>query len=71
MTEVREKMIPLVGKRITVRGSLEKFGDWTKNYRDVGRACIVDPEMNGEVLADHVWVTDVRHWRQYKHDLGK
>lgn len=59
MGEIREQMKPLVGRRIKVRGGLVSFGQWTRNYRDVGRACISYPEYNGEVLAEHVWVTDV------------
>ena len=30
-----------------------------------------DAEVDGEVLAQHVWAIDVPHWLQYKHDLGK
>lgn len=71
MSEVREKLKPLLGKRIKVRGSLVQFADWTRNYRDVGRACISYPEHDGEVLAEHVWVIDVPHWMQSKCRLGE
>jgi hypothetical protein len=37
----------------------------------VGRACISHPENNGEVLAEHVWVTDVPHWLLYKCNAGE
>jgi hypothetical protein len=70
MSEVREKLKPFVGKRIKVRGALVSFADWIRNYRDVGRACISCPEHNGDVLAEHVWVTDVPHWLNYKCNLG-
>jgi hypothetical protein len=71
MSDVREKLKPLVGKRIKVRGGLVNFGAWTRNYRDVGRACISYPEINGEVLAEHVWVTEVPHWLKYKCSVGE
>jgi hypothetical protein len=71
MDEIREKLKPFVGKRITIRGCLAAFSDWIQNYRDVGRACISLPEMEGEVVADHVWVMGVQHWFQHKEDIGQ
>jgi hypothetical protein len=61
MSELREKLKPFHGKRITVRGTLVKYGKWIVGYRDVGSACIVDPEMNNEILCHHVWVQGVSH----------
>ncbi len=64
MNEIREKLKPLVGKRIKFRGYLAGFEDWTDKhlYRDIGRACISQPERDSEVLADHVWVLGTKHW---------
>jgi len=71
MSEVRESLKPFVGKRINILGCLARFDSWTRNYRDVGRACISDPEVDGQVVADHVWVTEIPHWRDHKNDLGR
>jgi hypothetical protein len=67
---IREKMIPYLGKRVVVRGVLGKWGDWIRNYRDVGRVGIQSPEINCEVVADYVWVTDVPHWSHLKDKAG-
>jgi hypothetical protein len=70
MGEVREKMRRYKGQRVTVRGVLDGFGDWIRNRRDVGRACIRLPEIDHEVVASHVWVTDVPHWLPHKDQVG-
>jgi hypothetical protein len=70
MSEIREKLKTLVRQRVRIRGTLAKFAEWIRNHRDVGRACIADPEMNGEIVAHHVWVTDAPHWLQHKGDVG-
>lgn len=69
-SEIREKLIPFLGKRVKVRGILGKSGEWIRNYRDVGRVCIQSPEINLEVVADYVWVTDVPHWKHLKDKEG-
>jgi hypothetical protein len=71
MDEIREKLKPHLGKRVKIRGSLSAFSDWTHKYRDIGRACISQPEMDGEVIASHVWVMGVQHWLDHKADIGK
>jgi hypothetical protein len=68
---IREKLIPYLGKRVKVRGVLGKWGDWMRNYRDVGRVCIQSPEIDGEVVADYVWVTDVPHWQHLRQNEGE
>lgn len=70
MAEVREKLIPYLNRRVQVRGTLSAFDIWTKNYREVGRACISAPEIDYEVVAHHVWVIDVRHWPKGKDVVG-
>ena len=37
----------------------------------MGRACISDPEIDGEVVADHVWVLEIPHWLQHKDQIGE
>jgi hypothetical protein len=69
--EVREKLIPYLNKRVKVRGVLGKWGDWTRNYRDVGRVCIQSPEIDAAVVADYVWVIDVPHWQHLKGQEGQ
>jgi hypothetical protein len=73
--EIRHKLAPLVGKRIKIRGTLQAFREWI-NYqgaihRDVGRALISQPELDGEVLSHHVWVMGVQHWLMFKDEVGK
>jgi hypothetical protein len=67
----REKLRPYVGKRIRFRGTLGDFKDWRENYHEVGRACLVQPEIDGEVVCHHVWVLNVLHWERRKEDMGK
>jgi hypothetical protein len=62
MSEFREKLVPFKGKRIKVRGTLTRFGWWKEGYRDLGSACIREPEMADEIIADHVWVSGTKHW---------
>jgi hypothetical protein len=69
--EVREKFRPLEGKRIKVRGSLSAFRDWQHNYREVGRACISQPEVDHEVMAHHVWIMGVQHWQPHRDAIGR
>lgn len=65
MSEIREHFKPLLNKRVTIRGTLAKWEDeWYRDGRQVGRACITFPELAYEVLCQHVWVIDVRHWRR-------
>jgi hypothetical protein len=61
MSEFREKLKPFQNKRVTVHGTLVEYGLWTQNYREVGRFCIEEVEMNGEVVCDHVWVMGTNH----------
>ena len=68
--EIREKLIPYLGKRVKVRGVLGKWGEWIRNHRDVGRMGIQSPEIDHEVVADYVWVTDVPHWKHLKGKEG-
>jgi hypothetical protein len=71
MDEIREKLKPHLAKRIKIRGRLSEFSGWMQKYRDIGRACIAQPELDGEVVADHVWVMGVQHWQSHKADIGK
>ena len=71
MSDIREKLAPHVAKRVQVRGQLTKFDSWIERYRDIGRACISDPEIDGEVIAHHVWVFGVGHWLDHKPNVGK
>ena len=71
MDGIREKMKAFVGKRMKVRGTLFGFGEWTFNYRDIGRACIAHPQIAGEVMADHVWVLGTKRWCEHKGAIGK
>ena len=69
--QVREKLRPLYGKRVRVRGILSNFRAWQQNYREVGAACISQPEIDCEVVADHVWVLHVPHWQCHRDDVGR
>jgi hypothetical protein len=64
MDDIREKLKPYLAKRIKIRGCLSKFDLWTdrRTNREIGRACISNPELDGEVIASHVWVMNVKHW---------
>jgi hypothetical protein len=64
MSDKREKLAPLVGNRLKVRGQLDKYRDWDDGGREVGRACIRSPEVEGEVICTYVWVLGVLHWDQ-------
>jgi len=71
MSEIREKLKPFLNKRVTVRGTFFSWDNrWERNYRQVGRACIVNPEIDSEVVCQHVWVVDVPHWKQHKDAVG-
>jgi hypothetical protein len=71
MGEIREKLKPLLGTRVQVRGTFAKWEDhWVKNHRQVGRVCIQQPEINGEVVAQYVWVVAVPHWKEFRNELG-
>jgi hypothetical protein len=71
MSEIRENLKPLVGRRVKVRGVFSKWDDhFVRNGRQVGRACIQQPEIEGEVVARYVWVVAVPHWRQFRHAIG-
>lgn len=72
MNEIRTKLMQYLDQRVTVRGCLSNFGDFTQNHREVGRACIDSPEVDSEVVANHVWVVGVLpHWAPHKGDIGK
>ena len=68
---VREKLKPLVGKRVKFRGYLSEFSDWVdfRLHKDIGRACISQLERDSEIYADHVWIIGTRHWS--KEDMSK
>jgi hypothetical protein len=68
MSEVREFLRPYQNKRITVRGTLSYFNGFMDRdiRREVGGACIKNPEIDGVRAADHVWVTHVQHWADRK-----
>jgi hypothetical protein len=73
MSEIREQLKPYVGERIKVRGTLSRFADWedrSHGGREIGRACIEQPEVDNVVVADHVWVMGVLHWLPYKAAIG-
>ncbi len=71
MSEIRERLKPLLNKRVKVRGTFAKWDDhWVQNYREVGRACISSPEIDSEVVCQHVWVVNVPHWKQHKEAIG-
>jgi hypothetical protein len=71
MSEVREKLKPLLGRRVNIRGVFAKWDDhWMRNYRQTGRACIQDAEIDCEIVSRHVWVTDVPHWKQHRGAVG-
>jgi hypothetical protein len=72
--EIREKLKPFMGTRIIIRGVLNGFGWFVdpKSRKEIGRACIAHPELDGEVVASHVWVVGTLHWEQrHRHDIGK
>jgi hypothetical protein len=62
---------PYLNKRVTVRGTFAKFDTtWKTGYRYTGRATITSPEIDGEVVCDHVSVVDVGHWKEYQQAIG-
>ena len=71
MSDIREKLKPLLDKRVEVRGTFAKWEDhWMNNHRQVGRVCIQQPEIDGEVVAQYVWVVAVPHWKQFRDAVG-
>lgn len=71
MSEIRENLKPLLNTRVKVRGTFSKWDDhFVKLGRQVGRACIQQPEIEGEVVARYVWVVAVPHWRQFRDEIG-
>jgi hypothetical protein len=71
MDEVREKLRPHVGKRIKIRGVLSAYDSWEHRRRDIRRACIYQPEMDCEVVGDHVWVLGTGHWPEDNSNIGR
>lgn len=71
MSDIREILKPLLNKRVRVRGIFAKWDDhWVIHRKQVGRVCIRQPEIDGEVVAQYVWVVGVPHWKQYRDALG-
>jgi hypothetical protein len=71
MSELRETLKPYLHKRVTVRGTFAKFDTtWKTGYRYTGRGTILSPEIDGEVVCDHVSVVDVGHWKDYQKAIG-
>lgn len=71
MSDIRENLKPLLNKRVRVRGVFAKWDDhWVSHQKQVGRVCITQPEIDGEVVARYVWVVGVPHWKQYRDALG-
>ena len=71
MSELRETLKPYLHKRVTVRGTFAKFDTtWKTGYRYTGRATILSPEIDGEVVCDHVSVVDVGHWKDHQKAIG-
>src|SRR4051812_39627038 len=71
MSDFREKLQPFLNKRVEVRGVFAKWDDhWVRNFRQVGRVCIADPEIDGQVACEHIWVVDVPHWKQHQDATG-
>ena len=71
MSEVREKLKPLVNKRVQVRGTFTKWDShWKTGIRQTGRACVTNPEIDAEVVCQHVWVVDAPHWKEYQEATG-
>jgi hypothetical protein len=62
MAEFREKLMLHRGKRIRIRGTLTQFKWWKEGYKAVGSACVREPELGDELIADHVWVLRTKHW---------
>jgi hypothetical protein len=61
MSEYREKLKPYHNKRVVIRGTITAYGSWMQNHRKVGRFCLTEPELNGEIICGHVWVTGTNH----------
>lgn len=71
MSEIREKLKPYLSSRVNVRGTLTKFDStWKTGHKYTGRACIINPEIDGEVVCQHVWVVDAPHWNEYRELIG-
>jgi hypothetical protein len=71
MSEIRETLKPLLNKRVQIRGTFAKWEDhWLRNHRQVGRVCITQPEIEGQVVAQYVWVVAVPHWKQFRDAVG-
>ena len=71
MSDIREKLKPLVNKRVQVRGTFTKWDcNWKTGLRQTGRACVINPEIDAEVVCEHVWVVDAPHWKEYQQASG-
>src|SRR5262245_44676670 len=51
----REGLAGYLGHRITVRGLLDRIRSDEKG----SRACIKEPEMDGELICSHIWVMNL------------
>jgi len=61
----RERMRPYVGQRIKAAGIFQKTDRWRDRDVDIRRACIQDVEIDGEVVAQHVWIRGASHWERF------
>jgi hypothetical protein len=69
--EIREKLRPMVGKRVKVRGILDSSREFIFNHRDIGSTCIQMPEIDGEIISGHIWVTGTKQpWAEFKGEQG-
>ena len=53
--ELRTSLAPLLGQRVRVRGIFDNFRNDEKGVR----GCIKSPEIDGQEVASHIWVTNV------------
>jgi hypothetical protein len=69
MSELREQLKPYLNKRVSVRGTFAAFDTtWKRGHRYTGRATITSPEIDAEVVCDHISVVDVPHWKDYSRE---
>jgi hypothetical protein len=71
MSEIRTKLAPHLRKRVKFRGTFDRMDIWLENKIDVRRACVKRLEIDGEFIADHVWIIGAVHWERVSNRCGE
>jgi hypothetical protein len=66
-SNLRTKLAPHLGHRVKIRGLLDA---WRADQKGT-RACVNDPEMDGEIISTHVWVLRPTPQQQWEAAVGQ